>query len=224
MLSGTTCTGANNYVPESNYARTSITTANFQAQCCTTRPLCSSKTCTAGTELVGNPTTTYFIDASGSNCCPVKTGTCLAAFGAGCTTNTKYLPASNYGTMSTDEATCCLDQPTCGNYDCNTAIYTANAGTTRCTTGTCSVTACCTPKTTTCFGAATTGYTCPTGYSSIKGVSGATNAASTTINAQTCCEQKAKCSNWWYATSSAAAVRPALATVVVGAIASFMLL
>lgn len=220
----TACTG-NTYVPESNYGVTSVTATNFQTQCCTTTPFCSNKQCAAGREQITNAATTYYIDVAGSNCCTTKAGTCYATFGVACTTATKYLPAANYGTMSTDEATCCVEQPTCGGtsgYSCNTAISTAKVGTTRCTSGTCDQTTCCTPTPTTCFGA-TTGYTCPAGYHSIVGYSGAQNAAST-VSATNCCLAYAKCSAWWSNVNSAAAVRPALATVVVGAIASFMLL
>lgn len=86
---------------------------------------------------------------------------------------------------------------------------------------------CCTADTTKCYGSA---LNCPQGYYSIAGNAAATNAGASAANQDTfnsnCCVMIELCDTYWYATgtaSSAVALRPALVTVVIGAIAGLLM-
>lgn len=235
---GTACNAAT-FLDATKYAVVA-TTATFQANCCTTKVTCSATpTCSAGFKARTNLAAISCVGAACTNteCCIADTTTCGGSNFA-CAANT-YL--SNAAATTLTQAGCCSAQANCGSITCDATYSTqnANSATTFCGGATCSIAQCCTAIPTKCAGSVA--YTCPVGYyndGAFALASGAYfNAAHAvndiTINAvqnqqnynTQCCQAVTTCAAYLYATgvnSDAAAVRPALVTVAIGAVAGVM--
>merc|ERR1711975_53430 len=195
------------------------TQAEYQTACCETYPTCSTYTCPGGyTANAAVATTACTLGTCGTTqCCTAITGACaFHTCGAGKTAN-----AAAASTVAATDAACCTDLPLCSAFTCTAGITTGkNAAATDA--------ACCTADTTKCYGAIT--LACPTGYYSIAKNAAATNAALSAVGQDTfntnCCVMTELCTAYWYATgtsSSAVGLRPALVTVVIGAIAGLLM-
>lgn len=202
------------------------TQAEYQTACCETYPTCSTYTCPGGyTANAAVATTACLLGTCGTTqCCTQIAGACAQhTCGVGKTAN-----AAAASTVAATDAACCTDLPLCSAFTCTAGITTGkNAAATYGATDA----ACCTADTTKCYGSP---LACPRqlqgDYYSIAGNAAATNAALSAVGQDTfntnCCVMTELCTAYWYATgtsSSAVGLRPALVTVVIGAIAGLLM-
>merc|ERR1711990_576573 len=201
------------------------TQAEYQTACCSTYPTCSTYTCPGGyTANAAVATTACLLGTCGTTqCCTQIAGACaFHTCGVGKTAN-----AAAASTVAATDAACCTDLPLCSAFTCTAGITTGKNGATYGATDA----ACCTADTTKCYGSPLTCPRQPQGdYYSIAGNAAATNAALSAVGQDTfntnCCVMTELCTAYWYATgtsSSAVALRPALVTVVIGAIAGLLM-
>jgi len=221
-LNGMSCTTANTYLNPNTYASTApCTAAPYQAACCIASPQCSSYTCANG--YATNAAAASIFCTAGvcgtTQCCTPITGACRQHT---CTVASKMLNTAAYSTVGNTDAVCCIDRDLCTAVTCTAGITTAKNplviyGSTS--------DACCIKDTTKCYGSM---FACPTGYYSLFGVASSNQEASAVtqdLHNLNCCALQSTCPAYWEATgtSSAGALRPALVTVVLGAIAGLLM-
>jgi hypothetical protein len=199
------------------------TQAEFQSTCCVSYPTCSTYSCPSGYTATSAVASTACTGGActPTQCCTAITGAC-AFHTCDPLTGQQHNPSAA-NTVGATDAICCTARPLCSAYTCTSGITT---GKNAVTYGN-SDAECCTADTTKCYGSI---LGCPSGYYSIAGNAGASNAGLSAVGQDTfntnCCALKELCNTYWYATgtsSSAVALRPALVTVVIGAIAGLLM-
>jgi len=219
---GLACTAGTSVTTATAGTTAPCTQAEYQTACCVTYPTCSSYTCPGG--YTANAAVASTACTGGTcgfaQCCTQITGACaFHTCGVGKTAN-----AAAASTVGATDAACCTDLPLCSAFTCTAGITT---GKNPAATYGASDAACCLADTTKCYGSP---LGCPSGYYSIAGNAAATDVALSAVGQDTfntnCCVMTELCTAYWYATgtsSSAVALRPALVTVVIGAIAGLLM-
>merc|ERR1712086_185220 len=214
---------ANTYLSPNTVGSTApCTLAPYQAACCIASPQCSSYTCANGYQ--ANPAAASIFCTAGvcgtTQCCTPISGACLSHT---CTDAvTKTLNTATLSTVGNTDAVCCIDRTLCTSVTCYAGITTGKNAQVYGSTSE----VCCTTDTTKCYGST---FSCPTGYFSIQGSATSSNAglsaATQDLHNTNCCALQSTCPAYWEATgtSSAGALRPALVTLVLGAIAGLLM-
>merc|ERR1712054_160650 len=206
----------------------SICASTFLSTCCTAKTTCASYTCPTSMRV----TSTSCAAANGVNtcadaeCCATAYNTCAnpATAALACSAGTKVTTTTGGNTAPCTQAeyqtACCETYPTCSTYTCPGG-YTANAAVAATDAACCTDLPLCSAFT--CTAGITTGKNAAATYA-------ATNAALSAVGQDTfntnCCVMTELCTAYWYATgtsSSAVGLRPALVTVVIGAIAGLLM-